>query len=323
MVGIMKKSTGSIIFILAILSASLCLAGSSMDYPQNTGPSRTDEAIGIDNPAGAWSINRFPYGDILGLIEDGDIPSGIARDTEVVQAFGIHELTYDHTLINTALQPDDVLDEDDFASDSKDYPPSQQSAKAYVDAMASYLQSLIGAASGTTIMEDDSSIDVDDSGTGQIPIVVDSVEIAKATVDGFTTGQPYLATTLSSDDTFEMDNPFIFTAGSSISQWQLVTYSSDSKMDAGSSAAAATRAWGVALAASTDTNPLYVGQHGVGRNDAWSWTPLAVLYLTTAGGMTETAPSGSGNVVQPVGIALTATVVYFDINPVTGWGTAP
>lgn len=56
--------------------------GSAISYTQNTSPSRTDEALGIDDPSGSWSINRFPYSDILGLIIDGDIPSTIMRDSE-------------------------------------------------------------------------------------------------------------------------------------------------------------------------------------------------------------------------------------------------
>lgn len=41
--------------------------------------------------------------------------------------------------------PTKVLDEDDFASDSAIYPPSQQSAKAYVDALQAYVDALLGA----------------------------------------------------------------------------------------------------------------------------------------------------------------------------------
>jgi hypothetical protein len=42
-------------------------------------------------------------------------------------------------------------------------------------------------------------------------------------------------------------------------------------------------------------------------------TPGARQYLhTTAGGRTETAPSGSGNVVQSVGVALSATELSFE-----------
>ena len=44
-----------------------------------------------------------------------------------------------------------------------------------------------------------------------------------------------------------------------------------------------------------------------------SLTPGAVYYLaTTAGGVTDTPPSGSGNVLQRVGRALSATELTFE-----------
>jgi hypothetical protein len=45
----------------------------------------------------------------------------------------------------------------------------------------------------------------------------------------------------------------------------------------------------------------------------WNWTPGAILYAsTTVGQMTETKPSGSGDIVRIVGYAITADVIYFD-----------
>jgi hypothetical protein len=42
-------------------------------------------------------------------------------------------------------------------------------------------------------------------------------------------------------------------------------------------------------------------------------TPGAKYFLaTTAGGVSATAPSGSGNVVQPVGVAINATTLSFN-----------
>lgn len=52
---------------------------------------------------------------------------------------------------------------------------------------------------------------------------------------------------------------------------------------------------------------------GFYRDDTWNWTIGGFLYAsTTAGAMTQTAPSGSGDQVQKVGIALTADIVYFN-----------
>jgi hypothetical protein len=49
------------------------------------------------------------------------------------------------------------------------------------------------------------------------------------------------------------------------------------------------------------------------RDDTWAWTQGATLYAdtTTAGGMTETIPSGSGDQVQLVGQAMATNTVYF------------
>lgn len=43
-------------------------------------------------------------------------------------------------------------------------------------------------------------------------------------------------------------------------------------------------------------------------NAGWSWTPGALVFAgTTAGALTQTAPSGSGDQVQVIGIATAAT----------------
>jgi hypothetical protein len=53
---------------------------------------------------------------------------------------------------------------------------------------------------------------------------------------------------------------------------------------------------------------------GFARDDTWTWTIGAPLYLsdTTAGGLTETAPANTDEVVKIVGRALTATIVLFN-----------
>lgn len=52
------------------------------------------------------------------------------------------------------------------------------------------------------------------------------------------------------------------------------------------------------------------------RNDAWDWTPGNTLYIsTTPGALTDTAPSGTDDVVRVVGFAVTATTIYFGPSP--------
>ena len=58
---------------------------------------------------------------------------------------------------------------------------------------------------------------------------------------------------------------------------------------------------------------------GLACNTGWSLTVGSPIYVdaSTAGAITQTAPTGSGKIVQKVGFALTATVVYF--NPSGTW----
>lgn len=49
------------------------------------------------------------------------------------------------------------------------------------------------------------------------------------------------------------------------------------------------------------------------RNDTWTWTPGGLLYATTAtGSMSHIPPTGTGNAVQVIGIAVAANVIYFN-----------
>lgn len=52
---------------------------------------------------------------------------------------------------------------------------------------------------------------------------------------------------------------------------------------------------------------------GFFRDNTWNWTPGGLLYVSknVAGALTQTAPIGSGEQVQVVGVALTADIIYF------------
>ena len=70
---------------------------------------------------------------------------------------------------------------------------------------------------------------------------------------------------------------------------------------------------GIAPAAISDTATGTILLQGFIRDDTWNWTIGGILYAsTTAGAMTQTAPSGTGDFVQALGVALTADVVYFN-----------
>jgi hypothetical protein len=68
-------------------------------------------------------------------------------------------------------------------------------------------------------------------------------------------------------------------------------------------------------AVSSGGDGLYV-THGAVRYDTWSWTAGGLIYVSTVGTsgstLTQTPPpSGTNNVVMPIGIALTATTIFF------------
>jgi hypothetical protein len=69
----------------------------------------------------------------------------------------------------------------------------------------------------------------------------------------------------------------------------------------------------IALAAGTDGNTLLVALPGsFVRDDSWNWTVGGAIYLsTTAGALTQTAPSGEDDVIRRIGFAVSADVLYF------------
>lgn len=61
----------------------------------------------------------------------------------------------------------------------------------------------------------------------------------------------------------------------------------------------------------TDTGNFLL--NGIARNDAWNWTVGGIVYLsTTAGSMTQTAPSATDEVIQILGVATHADRIYFN-----------
>ena len=104
------------------------------------------------------------------------------------------------------------------------------------------------------------------------------------------------------------------TAGESLSFGEICNYKSDSK-------------W---YKTDADTMTMCVGEIGMAmediaadatgnmakiadvRDDSWNWTVGAMLYIsTTPGAMTEAMPSGSGDQIRKIAVAISADIVAF------------
>ena len=69
----------------------------------------------------------------------------------------------------------------------------------------------------------------------------------------------------------------------------------------------------MALDAGADGGKVPVLWQGRVRNSAWSWTEGGLIYLSdTPGALTQTPPATAGDIVQIVGVALSATEVWFN-----------
>jgi hypothetical protein len=180
------------------------------------------------------------------------------------------------------------------------------------------LEQLAGSVGGAVSA---ASVTVNDSGSYFAGSnVEDALDEVGAALSGFSAQQYAVDGTPASDDLWHGRAITGVNAGATIAQWEAVLMGSGGEWllaDATDDTLAPCR--GLAAAAGTDNNPMTVVTEGVIRNDAWSWATLgAAIYLsTTAGGLTQTAPSATGEIVQPVGFAITADVMYLCIGAAT------
>lgn len=127
----------------------------------------------------------------------------------------------------------------------------------------------------------------------------------------------------SADDTYTGENITGFNATATIAQWEAVYLSTTgwALIDADAAATAGGVFAGLAATSGTNGNPLTVVLKGVIRNDGWAWATVgAPLYLsTTAGALTETAPTGTDDVVRIVGYVLSDDCIW--LNPSNDWLT--
>lgn len=103
-------------------------------------------------------------------------------------------------------------------------------------------------------------------------------------------------------------------AGATISAMQLCYLASDGEWALADADATSTDGLlAISLEAGTNGNPMDVALPGSFiRDDTWTWTVGGAIYMsTTAGSLTQTAPSGVDDVVRRVGWATHADRMYF------------
>jgi hypothetical protein len=106
-------------------------------------------------------------------------------------------------------------------------------------------------------------------------------------------------------------------AGSTFSFGQVAYMASDGELTLADADAEATMPV-IAMAAESgsDASPNDWLFQGFARDDSWAWTVGGLIYAsTTAGGLTQTAPTGSGDIVQVLGIATHADRIWFNPSP--------
>lgn len=115
-----------LLLLAAILLPALTLAGSSIGYPLNGDPERTDTLLGIDNPAGAgWAINQYSLQSILDMVDSLEID--LTPDTDNSGGAIVAKVTVDSSQTNTAvMQPMHIASDGEWETSVADIPSRAQ-----------------------------------------------------------------------------------------------------------------------------------------------------------------------------------------------------
>jgi hypothetical protein len=107
-----------------------------------------------------------------------------------------------------------------------------------------------------------------------------------------------------------------YAAGAAVTIMDLVYMGSSSKWLIADASAASTSGGmlAISLESKVDTQAMKVALPGAFvRNDAWNWTPGAILYVSETGAaITATQPTTTDAVIRVVGFAITADIIYFN-----------
>jgi len=223
--------------------------------------------------------------------------------------------------VTAAKIGDDVIDSEHYTDASVDFAHIQNVAANSIlgrDANSSGVLSEVALATTQILIGD---------GTGFTPAALSGdatmtnagvVTVASA-AGNFTmgdTGQIIFSDLAPSSDHTASGIVITSNAGSSVGIFDAVYIHSDGELhSADADAVTSMPAIGISLEAKGDGEAMKVLTQGVLRDDTYNFTPGADIFVsTTAGDITATAPSGSGDTVQKIGVALTADSVYFNFN---------
>lgn len=109
---------------------------------------------------------------------------------------------------------------------------------------------------------------------------------------------------------------YTFTAGATVGQYKAVYVAADGDVEhADADALATSRVVGITTVSGDATDPITVVLAGILEGAVSGFTPGDPIFLsTTAGDLTQTAPSGSADCIVEVGLALTSTDILVRIS---------
>ena len=147
-------------------------------------------------------------------------------------------------------------------------------------------------------------------GTGTITVADDAV------INLGDEGQVIFGDTAPSTDHTATGVVVTMNSGESVTAFNAVYIRTDGEVGpADADAATSMPAIGVALESKSDGQATKILISGVLRDDTYNFNAGEDLFIgTTAGEITATAPSGSGDTVQKIGVALSADTIYVNFN---------